>query len=204
VIGMTKVYTSATMSLDGFIAGPGESGFDRLFRWHDSGDVEIPMLGHTLRLSEPSAIHWREMMATTGAGVIGRRLFDLTSGWGGRTPGGHPCFVVTHHAPEDWKDRETEVPFTFVTEGGVERAIELAKAAADGGNVSVNGGTIAGQALELGLLDEVWVDLMPVFLGDGVPLLSGLAGDGGPVDLEGPISVLQGNGVTHLRYRVTG
>ncbi|MFD0851623.1 deaminase, partial [Actinomadura adrarensis] len=73
---MTKVYTSATISLDGFIAGPGESGFDRLFRWHDSGDVEIPMLGHTLRLSEPSAIHWREMMATTGAGVIGRRLFD--------------------------------------------------------------------------------------------------------------------------------
>ncbi|MFD0851734.1 dihydrofolate reductase family protein, partial [Actinomadura adrarensis] len=130
------------------------------------------------------------------------RLFDLTGGWGGRTPGGHPCFVVTHSAPEDWKDRETEVPFTFVTEGGVARALELAKAAADGRNVSVNGGTIARQALELGFLDEVWVDLAPVFLNEGVPLLSGLTGNNTPVALEGPISVLQGNGVTHLRYRV--
>ncbi|XVQ14395.1 dihydrofolate reductase family protein [Spirillospora sp. CA-255316] len=198
---MTKVYTTASMSLDGYIAGPGESGFDRLMRWHDSGDVEIPMMGRTLRMSEASAIHWREMAGGAGAGVIGRRLFDLTGGWGGNSPTGGPVFVVTHGFPEHWKDRETAVPFTFVTEGGVENAIEQAKAVADGKNVNVAAGTIARQALELGLLDEVWVDLAPVFLGSGVPLLRGLNGDA-PVDLEGPISVLQGNGVTHLRYRV--
>ncbi|GAA2428081.1 hypothetical protein GCM10010191_46320 [Actinomadura vinacea] len=39
--------TSASMSLDGYIAGPGESGFDRLMRRHDTGDVEIPVLGRT-------------------------------------------------------------------------------------------------------------------------------------------------------------
>jgi dihydrofolate reductase len=197
---MSKIYTSATMSLDGYIAGPGESGFDRLFRWHESGDVPIPLFDWTMHLSEPSAMHWRDMMATTGAGVIGRRLFDLTGGWGGRTPGGHPCFVVTHSVPEGWKDRETEVPFTFVTEGGVARAIELAKAAADGRNVSVSGGNLAGQALNAGLLDEFWFDLVPVLLGDGVRMVDKLQDL--PVSLEGPITLIQGNGVTHLRYRI--
>ncbi|MCQ0005577.1 dihydrofolate reductase family protein [Actinomadura madurae] len=197
---MTKVYTTASMSLDGFIAGPQESGFDRLHRWHDSGNVAIPMLSGkmTLRLSEASALHWREMAGTAGAGVIGRRLFDLTNGWGGDSPTGEPVFVVTHSVPDDWNDRDTTVPFTFVTDG-VASAIEQAKAVAGDKYVNVAAGTIARQALELGLLDEVWIDLMPVFLGAGVPYLSEL---GGPVDLEGPIATLQGNGVTHLRYRV--
>lgn len=199
---MGKVYATASMSLDGYIAGPGESGFDRLMRWHDSGDVEVPVLGRTFRMSQASAIHWREMAGAAGAGVIGRRLFDLTDGWGGNSPTGEPVFVVTHRFPEHWRDRETSAPFTFVTEGGVAAAIEQAKAAADGKDVNVAAGTMARQALELGLLDEVWVDLSPVFLGDGVPFMSGLKGDDAPVDLEGPVSVLQGNGVTHLRYRV--
>jgi dihydrofolate reductase len=199
---MTKVFTSATMSLDGYVAGPDESGFDRLFRWHRSGDVPVPLglKDHAFHLSEASAIHWRDLYATTGAGVIGRRLFDLTDGWGGDPPAGDAVFVVTHNPPESWKDRKTRVPYTFVT-GGVESAIGQAKAAANGRNVSVNCGTIARQALEAGLLDEVWVDLIPVLLGDGVQLLGTLKD--GPFDLEGPLSVIQGNGVTHLRYRVT-
>ena len=42
---MGKVTTGGTMSLDGYIAGPDESGFDLLFQWYGNGDVEIPSAG---------------------------------------------------------------------------------------------------------------------------------------------------------------
>jgi riboflavin biosynthesis pyrimidine reductase len=60
---------------------------------------------------------------------------------------------------------------------------------------------MASQCLDAGLLDEVWVDLVPVILGGGTPFFSGLGTK--PVVLEGPLSTEQGNAVTHLRYRVT-
>ena len=61
---------------------------------------------------------------------------------------------------------------------------------------------MARQALEAGLLDEIGVDLVPVVLGTGTPLFAGLGSP--PVEFEGPILVVQGIGVTHLRYRVIG
>ena len=66
--------------------------------------------------------------------------------------------------------------------------------------VGVNGGTIASQCLDAGLLDEVWVDLVPVILGAGTPFFASLGA--APHVLEGPISVTEGLDVTHLRYRV--
>jgi dihydrofolate reductase len=66
--------------------------------------------------------------------------------------------------------------------------------------VGVNGGTIASQCLDAGLLDEIWVDLVPVLLGGGTSYFSELRR--APVELEGPISVVEGADVTHLRYRV--
>ena len=55
---MTKIQTGATMSLDGYIAGPDESGFDRLFQWYGNGDVEVPTTHDdmTFRLTQPSAL----------------------------------------------------------------------------------------------------------------------------------------------------
>jgi dihydrofolate reductase len=66
--------------------------------------------------------------------------------------------------------------------------------------VGVHGGTIASQCLNVGLLDEIWVDLVPVLLGGGTPFLAQL--EGAPFELEGPVSVVQGTDVTHLRFRV--
>jgi dihydrofolate reductase len=105
--------------------------------------------------------------------------------------------VVTHSVPEGWP--RDGAPFSFVTEG-IEAAVEQAKSLAGGKVVGVNGGTIASQCLNAGLLDEIWVDLVPVLLGDGTPFLDQLKA--APVELEGPISVVQGTDVTHLRYRV--
>jgi dihydrofolate reductase len=196
---MTKVYTGASMSLDGYIAGPAESGFEHLFKWYGNGDVELPTTHPemTFRLTPVSAGHFRNVIDMTGALVVGRKLFDSTNAWGGNHPMGKPVVVATHSVPEGWP-RE-DAPFTFATDG-IEQAIEQAKALAGDKVVGVNGGTIASQCLDAGLLDEIWVDLVPVLLGDGTLFFDQLKA--APVELEGPISVVQSTDVTHLRYRV--
>jgi dihydrofolate reductase len=196
---MTKVMTGATMSLDGYIADASHGGFEYLFQWYTNGDVETPTANPdmTLRTSAASAEHLRDLNEKTGALVVGRRLFDMTKGWGGRHPMDVPVVVVTHSVPEGW-EREND-SFVFVTEG-IESAIDRAKSLAGDKQVGVNGGTMAAQVIQAGLLDEVHVDLVPVLLGDGIPLFADLKI--APVQLEGPTSVVEGNGVTHLAYKV--
>jgi dihydrofolate reductase len=196
---MTKIISGATMSLDGYIAGPEESGFDRLFQWYGNGEVEFASASPdvTFRLTPASAEHWRHVLATTGAIVCGRHLFDVTSGWGGRHTMDVPVVVLTHSVPDGW-ERESD-SFVFVTEGGIEAAVAKARELAGDKDVVVNGGQMAKQALQAGLLDEIGVDLVPVLLGGGTPFFDAI---GAPVDLEGPISVVEGQAVTHLRYRV--
>ena len=105
--------------------------------------------------------------------------------------------VLTHLRPEDRPADDEN--FVFVTDG-IEAAVAKAKQLAGNKNVAVNGGQMARQCLEAGLLDEVGVELVPVVLGGGTPLFAELAAT--PVQFEGPIVVVEGTGVTHLRYRV--
>jgi dihydrofolate reductase len=195
---MTKIYTGASMSLDGYIAGPEESGFDLLFQWYGNGDVEVKtaMPTLTMHLTEVSAKHFKDLTAMTGALVVGRRLWDLTSAWGGRHPLDVPVVVLTHSIPEGW-EQEGE-SFVFVTDG-IEAAIAKASEIAGDKVVGVNGGEMSRQALEGGLIDEVWIDLVPVLLGGGTPFFDHVKG---PVSLDGPLSIVEGKAVTHLRYRV--
>ena len=196
---MAEVYTGASMSLDGYIAGPGETGFEHLFKWYSNGEVEVPTANPDIpiRTTATSAEHFQAVIDQTGALLVGRKLFDLTNGWGGTHPMGVPVVVLTHRPPEDWPRGGT--PFTFVTDG-IEAAVEQAKALGGDKIVGVNGGTIASQCLNAGLLDEIWVDLVPVLLGGGTPFFDQLKG--APVELEGPTEVVEGKDVTHLRYRV--
>ncbi|GAA1529612.1 dihydrofolate reductase family protein [Actinomadura kijaniata] len=196
---MGKVYTAATVSLDGFIAGPDESGFDRLFRWYGNGDVEVPSANPDVqfRLTKENAGVFVPMIENTGALVVGRRLFDLTGGWGGRHPMDRHVVVLTHSVPEGWPEKGEN--FTFVGDG-IESAVATAREIAGGRDVGVNGGTIASQCLEARLLDEIWVALAPVLLGAGRPYFDELRS--APLDLEGPLTVLDAKDVTHLRYRV--
>jgi RNA polymerase sigma factor (sigma-70 family) len=87
---------------------------------------------------------------------------------------------------------------TYVTEG-VEAAIEQARAAASGKDVSVMGAEVPQQAIRAGLLDELVIHLIPVLLDDGKRLFDRL---GGRVDLERTQVVEAPEGVTHLRFRV--
>jgi dihydrofolate reductase len=196
---MNKVYTGASMSLDGYIAGPDETGFEHLFQWYGAGDVEVPTANPamTFRLTRAGAEHMRDVLDLTGVLVVGRKLFDSTNGWGGRHPMDRKVVVVTHSVPDGW-DQDGE-SFTFVTDG-IEAAIAKAGEIAGDRGIGVNGGTIARQCLEAGLLDEIWVDLVPVLLGGGTPFFETVAN--APIVLEGPYQVTEDIGVTHLRYRV--
>ncbi|MEV6878617.1 dihydrofolate reductase family protein [Amycolatopsis sp. NPDC051128] len=196
---MPGVVASFCMSLDGFVARPDDS-VGPLFDWYTAGDVEIPMIGYplTFRVAPASAGYLRAYLDSVrhSAFVCGRRVFEYTHGWGGRPPGGGKAFVVTHRPPPtDWSE-ENLAPFTFCPD--VESAIERAKAAGDG-TVGVSGPAIAQQCLNLGLLDELRIDLVPVFLGEGVRYFDHI--DPGKAGLE-RLEVVEGEGVTHLRYRV--
>ncbi|MEU8381666.1 dihydrofolate reductase family protein [Streptosporangium sp. NPDC048865] len=191
---MGTVLLNITVSLDGFVAGPdvgierpmGEGG-ERLHEWlfNDDADRETD-----------TAVH-RELSASTGAVVVGRRTFDVGAGLWKDTPFPAPCFVLTH------EDREelpmTSGTFTFVSDG-LESAIHQARKAAKEKNVLVMGGAdIAGQLVRAGLVDEIQLQLAPVLLGAGTRLFDRLGGD--RVELE-RIGMAGSPRVTHLRFRV--
>jgi dihydrofolate reductase len=191
---MSKVVAHMSMSLDGFIADP-DDGCEDLFGWYGNGDVEVPSDDPrwVFHVAAPSATWLREAFDTAGALVCGRHLFDHTAGWGGNHPAGVPLFVVTHRLPTDWPH-----PVTFVADG-VPSAIAQAKVVAGEKNVSAASTTIIQQCLDAGLLDEIQVNLIPVLLGKGIPFFRDLAEH--PVRLSDP-EVIEGRGVTHLRYQV--
>lgn len=196
---MSKVAAGATMSLDGFIAGPNESGFEHLFAWYSAGDheyasthPEIPFV-----MTESDLAYFRKYLDATGVFVVGRRLFDLTDGWGGTHPSDKPIVVVTHRDADEWVAAHPDAPFTFV--GGIKEALDAATEIAGDKMIGVAGGEMARQFLEADLLDELWVDLAPVILGAGVPLLGPVAG--APIVLRDP-DVQPGTRVTHLHYRI--
>lgn len=203
---MSKVVLELSMSLDGFITGPNDNpdnglgdGGNALFQWYSSGDTDFPLPGTDMvfKISRASAEFLRPSWQSIGASVVGRRTFDIARGWGGNPPGGPdaPHFVVTHTIPQEWVKPGS--PFIFVTDG-VESAVRQAKDAAGGRNVDLIGASVVQQCLQLGLLDEIQIDLAPVLLGGGVRLFDHL---GGPIPLE-KLAVVDGVGVTHLRYRV--
>ena len=143
-----KVLWHFTMSLDGFVAGPGH-GMDWM-----AGVTHRP--GLTAEYTE-----------TTGAVLGGRDGWDAFPDANGVYGGawGGPVFVLTHH-PED----ATAVgPVTFLSCDPAE-AGRIALEAAGGKNVEVLSPTIGRQLLELGLIDEIDLHIAPVLLGDGIRL----------------------------------
>ena len=194
---MGRVVVQATMSLDGFIADP-SGGVGPLFDWYFNGEVEFRDNERTYRVSAASAEYLRSAWRDVGPGVVGRRLFDITDGWGGVPPVGDAAFVVTHRVPTAWVDTHPDAPFTFVTDE-VESAIARAQAVAGERVVLLTAGDLTGQALAAGLVDELRIDLVPVLLGAGVRYFGDFTG--AAQLLENPEAV-QGDRVTHLHYRI--
>ncbi|HEY6595884.1 MAG TPA: dihydrofolate reductase family protein [Asanoa sp.] len=201
---MAKVAVALTMSLDGYIAGPNDGselplgeGGEALFEWYFKGDTPSRYYDR-FRLSKRSAEVFDAGIDSCGAVVTGRRTYDIANAWGGDGPvPGRPLFVLTHNVPAEVP--ETSVPYTFVTDG-IQSAIEQAKAVAGDKYVGLAGSQAAQQCLRAGLLDEIWLAVVPLLLGGGVRLFDHI---GGPVRLE-TINAVDAPGVTHLSYRVAG
>ena len=216
---MTRLLYDVSISIDGFIAGINRShqnpmgvGGDRLGEWRRELAVfrqMFPFTGLEGGVTNASTAVVEE--DTSGAMIIGRNMFGGGSGpwgdpprdgssvetWGGN-PFHVPVFVLTHH-PREPLVLHGDPPFTFVTEG-IRAALEMAQKAAPGKDVLVGGGaSVAKQYLAAGLLDQVDVHLVPVFLGEGLRVFDDAALAG--VKLE-QVRAVEAPGVTHLRYRV--
>jgi dihydrofolate reductase len=198
---MGIVQAQANMSLDGYVAKQ-DNTIGRLFDWLQNGSVAIPTPAEdfTVHLTLPSAEHWTGWVPSLGALVCGRTTFDVAEGWQGRHTLDLPVVVVTHRVPTAWVSAHPNAPFYFVTDG-VDVAIARAQELAGDRVVAVAGGTIARQCLELGLLDEVAIDLVPVVMGAGNrPFFGDLSSE--DVMLGNPTICIQGDRVTHLVFPV--
>lgn len=202
---MTAVVLDMSMSLDGFVTGPdpregqplGEGG-ERLHEWMFSKASQPGVPPRQDEAAEFSSAVALELFATTGAVLMGRRMFDLGIGPWGDTPFPVPCFVLTHRPHEDVV--MASGTFTFVT-AGLTTALDRARAAADGKNVLAHSPDVAQQLMRADLLDEVQLHLVPILLGTGRRLFDHTGQAGRQLELTG---VIEAPGVTHLRYRLRG
>jgi len=211
---MSKLRFRISMSLDGFVAGPSQSvdnplgiGGMRLHEWVFPLAVWRAM--HSLEGGEVNASSAvvEESLANVGATVMGRNMFGGHPGpwntkepwngwWGVNPPFHHPVFVVTHHAREPLR-LEGGTTFTFVT-GGIRSALEQARRAARGKDVSLAGGAnVAQQYLAAGAVDEMEINLVPTLLGSGERLFEGLGDDLHGLDL---VRTVAAPNVTHLKF----
>jgi dihydrofolate reductase len=209
---MSTVSSQISMSLDGFVAGPGQSRDDplgrgglRLHDWLFGLDSWRAQHGLTGGARNVDAEVVDEMTRDVGAYVMGRRMFgggegpwdESWTGWWGDDPPFHtPVFVLTHH-PRAPLTMRGGTEFRFVTDG-IESALGQAREAAGDREVSIaGGGSAVQQYLAAGLLDTLQVHLVPIVLGSGTRLFEAV----GDPRLE-PVTVVAGPTVTHIRYRL--
>jgi dihydrofolate reductase len=198
---MSTTYLHAVASLDGYIADE-QDDVGPLHDWYFSGDHPLVAEDHAevhgapFRVSAVSADYVRGLWSRQKVLVIGRHQFDLTNGWEGHAPASDQVVVVSHRPrPTDW---HPEAPYHFAT--SVEAGIARAKELAGDGEIGVGAGDVGGQALSLGLIDHVAIDVVPVVFGRGKPYFGALAAP--DLLLGDPDVVIQGHGVLHLRYPV--
>ena len=211
---MSKLRFDISVSADGYVAGPNPSeeeplgeGGEQLHEWVLKLEVWRRAHGREGGEVTESTPLFEEALGAAGATIMGRNMFGGGPGpwgedpwqgwWGEEPPFGMPVFVLTHHEREPLTLGETT--FTFVADG-IESALEQAREAAGGKDVSIGGGANAiQQYLSAGLVDEMQLNVVPLLLGGGTRLFENGAGAG--LALEQAL-VVHTPDVTHLRYRV--
>ena len=210
---MSRLRFQISVSLDGFAAGPDQSlanplgiGGVRLHEWIfplAAWRAEHGLEGGSATASTPII---DEVQANVGAVIMGRNMFggqpgpwnpqQPWNGWWDDDPPFHcPVFVLTHHQRASLVAKGGTT-FHFVTDG-MDSALRQARQAAGNRDISIAGGASTNrQFLAAGLVDEMWLHVVPVLLGRGDRLF-----DGGLDDLHGLtlVKVVQGDGVVHLK-----
>ena len=212
---MSKLRFNISMSLDGFVAGPDPSEQEPLGkRGEELHEWVLPLAafrephgeeGGEVNASTPVVEGWSE---NVGANIMGRNMFGGGPGPWGEPPwqgwwGDDPPFRrpgLRAHAPRPRSPgAEGGTTFHFVTDG-IESALEQARDAAGGKDVSIAGGAdVAQQYLAAGLIDELEIAIVPILLGGGTRLFENL-GDAG-LRLN-QVQAIEAPGVVHLKYGV--
>jgi dihydrofolate reductase len=209
---MTNVTCQISVSLDGYVAGPNQSmdnpigeGGMRLHEWAFANAAWREQHGLEGGERGPDAEVAEGLMQGIGAYIMGRRMFgggdgEWDAGWTGwwdEDPPFHsPVYVLSHHEREPL-EMQGGTTFHFVT-GGIEAALHQARAAAGELDVAIAGGaSTVNQYLAAGLLDELYLHIVPVVLGAGARLLA----DVGDPQLE-IVDVVASPAVTHVKYRI--
>jgi dihydrofolate reductase len=211
---VSRLRFQISVSLDGFVAGPNPSveeplgeGGEALHEWALKLAAWRKPHGRDGGETNASSPVMEEALENVGATIMGRNMFGGGPGpwgedpwdgwWGDDPPFHHPVFVLTHHERERLQ-KQGGNSFTFVTDG-IESALDQAKEAAGGKDISLAGGAeVAQQYLAAGLVDEMLLNLVPVLLDGGTRLFENL-GDA-EIGLE-QVQVIEAPEVTHLRYR---
>ncbi len=211
---MAKLGCQISVSLDGFVAGPNPSeeeplgeGGEQLHEWALALTAWRGPHGKEGGEVNASTPVFEEATENTGATIMGRNMFGggpgpwgeaPWQGWWGEEPPFHgPVFVLTHHEREPLP-KQGGTTFHFVGEG-IEAALAGAREAAGGKDVALGGGAEAiQQYLAADLIDQLWLNVVPVLLGGGTRLFEDL--DGAELGLE-PGRAVAAPGVTHLEYR---
>jgi dihydrofolate reductase len=209
---MGSVTSQISISLDGFVAGPNQSaenpigeGGMRLHEWAFATKSWREQHGLEGGERNADAEVIDEVVQGVGAYIMGRKMFgggngpwdEAWTGWWDEDPPFHaPVFVLTHHSREALP-MQGGTTFTFVTDG-IGSALDQARRAAGDMDVAIAGGASAiRQYLAAGLLDELYLHIVPVILGDGERLLENV----GDPTLE-PVKAIASPSVTHVKYRV--
>ncbi len=198
---MTKVVVGMSMSLDG-IAGPEAPDADGMKVFAAVLDWVFPLRSWRTQQGQEGGEEsvdskvWQDNFERFGPQVIGRTMFDSGyQSWGENPPFHAPVFVLTHRG-QDRIDKSGGTSYTFVT-GGIKEAVEQARAVADGADVLLAGGvSIARQALDAGLVDEVVLHVVPRLVGRGLRLFSTSRADLRCTE------AIPGEGAVHLRYEI--
>jgi dihydrofolate reductase len=179
-----------SLSIDGFGAGVEQSLNDplgkrgqELFQWFFGTHTFQSMQGQTGGSQGTDETYAARSMAGFGAFILGRNMFGPIRGpwpdeawqgwWGDNPPYRAPTFVLTHH-PRDPITMKGGTTFHFVT-GGIEAALDQARAAAGDKDVKIGGGvSTVRQYLMAGLVDELHFAIAPVVLGQGEAMFAGL------------------------------
>ncbi len=212
---MSRLRLNITMSADGYVAGPRQSvkhplgeGGEELHMWALALRTFRQLHGMEGGETGPDDEIVAESFQNIGATIMGRHMFgggegpwgdNPWKGWWGENPPFHtPVFVLTHHS-RDPLEMQGGTTFHFVTDG-IHAAIDRARKAAKGKDISLGGGAdVVQQYLKAGLIDEMEIHVVPVLLGGGARLFDNM--DGRQTGYE-CVRVVSSPTVSHFKYRL--
>lgn len=162
----SRVRVYIACSLDGFIAGVNDDlswlpGNDSFEQGEDNPAASV---------KDEGVLSYEEFTADVGAMLMGRRTYDAVLGFDIGWPYGDKPVVVATSRPLD-----PIAPTILPASGTIEEIVTVAKEAAAGKDVYLDGGNLIRQGLDAGLVDELVVTMVPVAIGAGHSLFAGVA-----------------------------